>query len=214
MRWPAPLQRVPASRRTVRVPGRSPPEPVERSSPGLAALFGALDPAIEQHVLDLGAASGANLAVYSCWASQVRFAALLSDQYWGAGQVDQSAAVADFATTLNSELTTYTLIVAWDVLDYLPHEPRRALVAHLAASSAPEARLYAVVSESDTMPAEPGTFVLCGTDRIAQHSPPPVPRPSPRLRPAEVERTLHPFVVGRSFVLRNGTREYVAVLAR
>lgn len=214
MWWPSPRRQPRPTIPAAALPGRPPPGPAERRSPGLAALFGGIGTAGDQRVLDLGAASGASLEVYGRYASQVRFADLCGPADEQREDSDWQAAVAALTDTLADEAVRYSIVVTWDRLDYLAPAARDDLVAHLTAHAEPGARLYAVVAETTGIPRHPVTYTLTGIDRVVVNGAGGDLRPHPRLTPAEVQRILDPFVVEHSFVLRTGSREYLAVLPR
>jgi hypothetical protein len=179
--------------------------PRERRSPGLAALFDALEEDGRHSVLDLGAASGAHLRLLGVFARQVRFASLLA----GAGR---DAAWGEALRALPpNPARPYDVVLAWDVLDRLDAPGRSALVTRLAAVTAPRARLYAIARGEGTMTDGPLVFTLLGRDRVAEE---PVAVTAVRgqpLLPAQMERVLLPFEVASAFMLRSGAREYVAI---
>ncbi len=199
MRWPQPLRRRTPGRAGRRGAGGPSPAPaeVERRSPGLAELFARIGPGVGHRLLDLGPASGRSLEVYGRFASQVRFADL--------------GAEAPSGVTLPPDDEPYTAVVAWDVLSTVAPAGRCELVGRIASRCEPGARLYVVVRGGDGAPATLARSVVIDADRVLERTleccspPPPFP-------PAEVVRTLRPFVVVRSFVLRCGAREYVATL--
>ena len=216
MRWPGPFRRrhagEPGGRESAI--GVADPGEHERASPGLAALFGALDPATDHRLLDLGPASGRSLEVYGRFASRVRFADLA--RHGSAPPADEVA--ADPAESrvaplpVDDEDVGYTVVVAWDALGVLGVEARTCLVERIAARCAPGARLYAVAGESELEPPLPARFTLIAPDRVVERPEAGDRSAAAPLSPAEVGRALRPFVVERSFVLRCGVREYVAVL--
>jgi hypothetical protein len=181
------------------------PAPRERSAPALAALFAGVGPAGVHSVLDLGPAADSSLQVYSRFAHRVRFADLLGAE--GAAET-WSEGLASLA--LHGD-PPHDLVFAWDVLDRLAEEQRRALVDRLARLTAPRARLHVVVRASDRREMEPLRFKLCDVDRVRYEPSGPVCVAHPPLLPAAVERLLAPFEVVSAFTLKVGVREYLAV---
>lgn len=182
------------------------PEPAERITPGLAAVFERVSEDRSHAVLDLGSADGSSLRVYSRFARWVRFADVLDSASSPAGR---AAALSSLPP--NPE-RPYDLVFAWDILDRLPPQDRPGLVARLAELSAPGARLFIVVESSDLRPTDLLRFTLAGIDRVRYEStgePRPVHAP---VLPADVKRLIEPFQVHRAFSTRVGLREYVAVL--
>ncbi len=184
--------------------------PVERSAPGVRAMFERVSEEAGHAVLDLGSASGASLRVYRRFADRVQFADLL------AVRARQGFTVALDSLPDRPE-RPFDLIFTWHTLDRLRPRERERLVERLAELSAPGARLHAVVGgvggragRRDEASEVPHRFGLLDTGRIRyEHS----GRREPyreRMLPADVEELLGPFSVARGFTLRSGLREYVA----
>ena len=179
--------------------------PVERATPGVAAL---LDGVLEDRshaVLDLGAAANPSLRVYRRFAQRIRFADLLADRTSRQG----------WATVLSAlppqPERPYDLVFAWDLLDRLLPEERPRLVQRLAEVSATDARLHVVVEAPERATTYPVRFALLDVDRMSCEPTGPARPARRRLLPTEVERLLAPFHVARGFTLKGGLREYVAV---
>lgn len=182
--------------------------PAERTSPGLAALFDALEKGIDHSVLDLGPARGGHLQVLARFARQVRFAGLVPRTAVGDAWREALGAVPP------NPSAPYDVVLAWDLLDRLVPDERALAVQHLASITGPRARLHVIVgSESRAAPTAPRTFTLLDAGRIREEPiGPPEPQAHPLL-PAQVERALAPFEVVRAFVVRAGAREYMAMKA-
>ncbi len=182
--------------------------PVERATPGIAALFDGVPEDKSHAVLDLGTAADSSLRVYSRFARRIRFADMLAEvrspHGWDA---------LPGALPLQPE-RPYDLVFGWDVLDRIFPEQRPLLVQRLAEVSSLDARLHLVVESTERASAHPLRFALLDVDRMRcepTNSGRPVRRP---LLPAEVERLLAPFQVLHAFTLKGGLREYVAVRGR
>lgn len=178
---------------------------MERSAPGIAALFAGLDPDRTYAVLDLGTAAESHLRLYGTYARQIRFADLL----------ERPLRSADWASAVQSipphPHQAYDLVLVWNLLDRLSPEARRLLVERLDALTADGARLYVAVDASGAAETRPLRFKLLGVDRVRQEVAGPIEPAQPQLLPAHVERLLAPFEVVQAFTLRPGIREYVAV---
>lgn len=186
-------------------PDESAPGPVERASPGAAALFEGISQDESHAVLDLGAAAGASLRVYSRFARRVRFADLLT------ARSEQGLAAALEALPSQPE-RPYDLLFAWNTLDRLLPRERSRLVQRLTDVSAPDARLHVVVDASEgTTGRVPHRFTLVDVDRMRCEPAGRERSDRGRLLPADVEELLSPFRVVRGFTLKDGLREYVAV---
>lgn len=178
-------------------------EPVERSTPGVAALLDGIDEDGSHAVLDLGPSVDANFRLYGRFASNIRFADLLSVR-------SRQGLSAALETIPPQPDPPYDLIFAWDTLDRLFPPERPRLMERLAGVSAGDARLHAVFRASDEATTPPLRFVLLGLDRMRCEPTGPPRSPGPRLLPTEVEELLGPFSVIRGFTLRGQLREYVA----
>lgn len=192
-------------------PDEPAPGPVERSAPGVRAMFERVREDAGLAVLDLGSASGTSLRVYRRFADRVQFADLLSVR-----------ARQGFNAALDSlpdrPDRPFDLIFTWHALDRLRPRERRRLVERLAELSAPDARLHAVVggvgatgTGRDEAGEIPHRFGILDTGRIRYER---SGRSEPyreRLLPADVEELLAPFSVARGVTLKSGLREYVAL---
>ena len=179
--------------------------PVERSSPGLAALFDALTQDGRHSVLDLGLAGDRHLGVLSRFARQIRFAGFIPHPPEGDAWTSALEALPPNACR------PYDVVLAWDILDRIDPPQRAGLVERLVALTAPDARLYAVVDASGAATTRPLRSTLTGVNRVSVLPVgPPKPARTPLL-PAPLERVLAPFAVTQAFTLRTGLREYVAV---
>jgi hypothetical protein len=177
--------------------------PVERATPGIAALFTGVSQDGSHSVLDLGPAADASLRVYGRYARRARFADLIA----ATSSKEWPAALAALPAQPDHP---YDLIFAWDVLDRLGKDERSALLSRLAEVSAAEARLHIVVDASGRGAVEPLRYVLVDVDRVRCEPTGPA-RPAPTaLLPGEVERLLAPFQVVSGFTLKSGVREYLA----
>jgi hypothetical protein len=185
-------------------PDRPVPEPIERLSPGVAALFGRMGEDGGHAVLDLGPAVGSSLRVYSGFARWVRFADLLAT---GTSPAACEAALRELQPNPDRP---YDLVVGWDVLDRLPPAQRPSLVRRLAELTAPDAALFVVLGASDA-PMDLVRFALAGIDRVRYTSTGEGRSFHTPLLPAEVKRLLAPFQVRRAFSSQLGFREYLAV---
>jgi hypothetical protein len=214
MRW---LQRSQTVRPTARGSGAevtwNGDNAAVHDSPALAEIFAALDPDQPVRVLDLGPAIQANLDYYSTIGSGVRIVPLVRDDgLEGLQQLDADA----FAAKLNRLLPVggdgFGLVLMWDLLNYLDDEQPSLLAHHLAAVALDSARIHAMIFTGETMPPGPSRYELLQAGRLryrpASHGRTGAPNPPA----ARVERWLEPFRVERSFVLRHGIREFIAIL--
>jgi hypothetical protein len=178
---------------------------VERASPGIAALFGALTSDGSHSILDLGFAGARHLRLLGRFARRIRFAGLVPHPPGG-----EALRAALHALPPNPK-QPYDVVLAWDILDRVDPADRPTVVECLARVTGPAARLYAVVDTTDASTTRPTRSSLVGLDRISmQPVGPPAPARPPIL-PAPLERLLAPFEVAQAFTLRTGHREYVTI---
>ena len=180
------------------------PEPVERATPGVAALFDGVRDDRSHSVLDLGTATESSLRIYSRYARRVRFADLLGAATWGGW----SAALSGVPAQPDRP---YDLVLAWDILDRLGPEERPRLMERLGVITAVNARLHALIDASGKESAHPLRFSLLDIDRMRYETAGSARPTRATLLPAEVERLLLPFQVVRAFTSKVGLREYVAL---
>jgi hypothetical protein len=181
---------------------------VERTSPGLAALFAGLREGGDHRVLDLGPARPAHLRLFSRFAGQIRFVDLIPE---GGASGDVLETIRRLPADAGGP---YDVVMAWDVLDRLAATERSELIACLGAITAPRARLFFLVGAAGGAFRAPLAFTLVEPSRLLQtETGPPAPAP-PELLPAAVERLLVPFEILNAFYVRSGWREYVAARRR
>jgi hypothetical protein len=156
-------------------------------------------------VLDLGAATGQNLRVYSRFARWIHFADLLGEQWSYRGEPSAGG------LHLPRLDRAYDLVFAWDILDRLFPEARSRLVQWLTDITAPETRIHAVVRASEHAISRPLRFTLMDVGRIRYETAGTARLPVSRMLPAEVAKVLAPLRVAHAFTLKNGLREYLAV---
>lgn len=184
------------------------PAPVERSSPGLGALFGLLKEDGRHAILDLGPASDRHLRFLGRYARQIRFAGLVPEPPRGEALLSAIGALAP------QPGHSYDVVLAWNVLDRLDRAEREALIGRLAAFTAPGGRLYAAVDASGAPTVRPVRSAIIDVDRVEHHVVGPPEPARPQLLPAHMERLLSPFEITHAFMLRVGLREYVAMKPR
>jgi len=178
---------------------------VERSAPGIAALFGNLQEDGTHAVLDLGPAAESSFRLYSRFARLIRFAGILEAPLRGETWTEALRLLPEKVET------PFDLVLAWNLLDRVPPELRSPVVERLAGITVQGARLYVLVDASRERTPQPLRFTLPGLDRVCQQA---VGDPYPAgslLLPAEVKRLLEPFQVVQAFTLKDGFREYVSV---
>lgn len=206
MRWPGRLRRrPPEASRAAGETAAAAATPVERPSPGAAALFDALVPDGRHSILDLGLAGDLHLRLLSRYSRQIRFAGLIPEPPEGDAWTSALAALPP------NTHHPYDVVLAWDILDRIDPPQRVTLISRLVELTAPSARLYAVVDTSGAATTRPLRSTLTDVNRVSMQPVGPPEPARPVLLPAPVERLLAPFEVTQAFTLRSGLREYVAM---
>jgi hypothetical protein len=186
------------------------PEPPLFRSPALKALVSRLPEDAAYSILDLGAASGANIEFFSRFRCRLQIAdlpdALASDELRPSLEADPAAA---FRRLLPVGREPFDVVLAWDVFNYLNRDQLRCLAADLARLSHPGALMLAFISTAKEMPEEPGDFQIVDEKTVLWRPRTQGRRPSPRLPPADVEHLVSSFAVVYSVLMRHGIREYL-----
>jgi len=215
MRWLRNSLAVPPTARGISVKATEKNKtPAIHDSPALAEIFATLDPDRPVRVLDLGSALQTNLDFYANIANGVRIVPLQrNDGLEGLQQLDAEGFSSRLDRLLPIGDETFGLVLMWDLLNYLVEEQPSLLAHHLAAITEHGASIHVMIVTTETMPTEPSRYELLDGGRLAY-------RPTTRSRttapdppPAMVERWLEPLRVERSFLLRHGVREFIAVNA-
>lgn len=168
------------------------------------------------HLLDLGAASPANLDFYARFDGKISFA----DFYHGLGRVRAQASSTGGELDLTSLFPRggeerSDLILAWDLLNYLRPGELERFMDGLAPFCRPGTALHAFVYTMKDMPASPIRYRIEDEKTLVYED---VPgegrgrghrRPCPRYHEQELVKRLAGFAVESRFQLRNGIVEYV-----
>ena len=187
-------------------------EPTVHDSPALTEIFAALDPDRPVRVLDLGPALQTNLEYYATIGNRVRIVPLLrNDGLEGLRALDEAAFTAMLDRLLPTGNAEFDLILMWDLLNYLVDDQASLLARHLATIAHLGAKIHVMIITAETMPAEPARYEILDAGRLDYRSTTKGRIAAPDPPPAKVERWLKPFRVERSFLLRHGVREFIAV---
>lgn len=189
-----------------------PPQAETQPSPGLEAALAGVPSDGSCGVLDLGPAVAGNLDFVSTFASRVQivdlFGARSANAAAPAPDLEHGMQVLRELVPLASE--TFHLVLAWDLLAYLPSHRIGDLIAALAELCRPEARLHAIVPTTELIPAVPSRYRIVDAESLVYEQAATDLRAAPELPPNAVDRLLEGFEIEHSFVLRHGVREYVA----
>lgn len=186
--------------------------PAVHDSPALTEILAALDPEEPVRVLDLGPALQTNLEYYATIGNRVRIVPLLrNDGLEGLRALDAEAFTDMLDRLLPTGNAEFDLILMWDLLNYLVDDQPSILARHLATIAHPGAKIHVMIITAETMPTEPARYEILEAGRLSYRSATNGRTAAPDPPPAKVERWLKPFRVERSFLLRHGVREFIAI---
>jgi hypothetical protein len=157
-------------------------------------------------VLDLGTASGANVAFLSRFACTLHIA----DLYRTVGAADglnEEALERAVARQLPEGL--FDLVLAWDLFDYLGRRGLEALGRQLADRTRPGALLFALISFHPRISDRPHRFQIMDQETLRYGDPSGLERPAPGYREPDLVRLFPAFEVTGSYLLRHGIQEYL-----
>ncbi len=190
-----------------------PPGPVIDiySSPGLEeALRGTPDDG-SCKVLDLGPSVADNVEFVSSFASYLQIIdAIARDPSASDLEGSGFGRLSTLKALFDQHRRSFSLVLMWDVLNYLSREQAEKLIQSVAELCLPGARLHAIVFATNTMAAIPNRYRIVDNARIAYEAATTEQMGAPDLPPAEVGKLLQGFRVEHSFVLQHGVHEYVA----
>ena len=186
------------------------PRPPLYRSPALNALLSRLSDEGAYNILDLGAASGANIEFFSRFRCRFQIAdlpdALASPEVRALLEADPAAG---FRRVLPVGRDPFDVVLAWDLFNYVDRDQLRCLAADLAWLSRPGALMLAFISTAKEIPAQAGDFQIADEATLLWRPRTTEMRPSPKLPPADVERLIAGFAVVHSVLMRHGIREYL-----
>lgn len=190
-----------------------PPGPVVDiySSPGLEEALRGKPNEESCKVLDLGPSVADNVEFVSSFASYLQIIDAIdrnpsASDFGGVGFGRLSALQALF----DKHRRSFSLVLMWDVLNYLSIDQAERLLQSVAELCLPGARLHAIVFATNTMAAIPNRYRIIDNARIAYEKATTEQLGAPDLPPAAVGKLLQGFRVEHSFVLQHGVHEYVA----
>ena len=167
-------------------------------------------------VLDLGPPSQANLSFFA----QLGASYTVEDLYRSILPCYQGASIrTDCIESLpnllefNSE-RRFDLVLAWDLLNFLPRESHEILASRLAPHCHEGTYIYALLTMEDKIPQTPGKVVILDdktielrnweTDRT---------RPSLKHTSSVLSDSMAPFVVDKTYLLKVHMQEYLLELS-
>jgi predicted TPR repeat methyltransferase len=177
---------------------------------GLNTVLRSLQDDRKYHILDLGQPLGVNVEFWS----QFRCRLYIEDFYrsYRAKAASESEVSTDaiFAELLRfSEETSFDIILAWDLFNYLNPEESEMLIRQLSRWCRPGTLLFALISSLPLIPAEPIIFRILDSERMIYETRTHETQPCPRYYPRDIAKFMGRFEVSSSFLLRHGIQEYV-----
>jgi hypothetical protein len=184
------------------------PGPTGRHSLALRPLLRCLGTERKACVLDLGPASGANVAFFSRRPCTLHIADLYRALRSDLG-LPRDATELDAALAPQLPEGPFDLVLAWDLFDYFDRAQLEVLGRHLAERCRPSALVFAIVSYLHQIPDRPHRFEILDEERLVYGDASGLSRPAPGYREPDLMRLLPGFEVEASYLLRHGVQEYV-----
>jgi hypothetical protein len=185
-------------------------EPGVYKSLGLNTLLRSIQDDRKYFILDLGQPLGINVEFWS----RYRCRLYIEDFYRGykakaapGSEVSREAIFADLLRF--SEETSFDIILAWDLFNYLAPEEIEMLVLRLSRWCRAGTLLFSLISSLPLIPAEPTDFRILDSERMIYDTRTHETRPCPRYHPRDIAKFVARFEVSVSFLLRHGIQEYV-----
>ena len=164
-------------------------------------LLGHLRRGRKHHVLDLGPPLEANVTFLGHFPCRIYIQDLLRDSEPATGRS---------VTLLQpSQGERFSLILAWDLYNYLTADSVSALMRELGPHCHPGALLYLLLPTDDTIPAVPTRCAFIDEQHIERGPESPETRTNPRLTPRAIERQTPGFRALHSFLLNAGMQEHL-----
>jgi hypothetical protein len=191
------------------------PADVTRVSPGLEAAFATLPRRQRCRVLDLGPAMADNVTALGEVARRVRILDLTRIEVGRRSALPETIenGIRSLCALATDHEAVHDLVLAWDLVNYVPRNRVAPLMEALGDLCTTGGRVFLSVTENHPIPALPNRHRIIGASRVRVESLTSEVGVAPELPPAAVERALKGFRIERTFVLRHGVREYVAVKA-
>jgi hypothetical protein len=182
--------------------------PVGRHSLALRQLLRCLGADRKGCVLDLGPASGANVAFFSRRPCTLHIAdlyrALRSDR-----GLPRDATELGIVLPQQLPPGPFDLILAWDLFDYFDRAQLEVLGQELAVRCRPAGLVFAIVAYLHQIPDRPHRFEILDEESLLYGDASGLSRPAPGYREPDLVRMLPGFDVEASYLLRHGVQEYL-----
>jgi hypothetical protein len=182
-------------------PPEGEPQRLEQSSVALKTLVGVLARGVSRpNVLDLGEASGANLAFFSRFRARVSIADL---------HRSLRTARLDDALLPSDPPAPFDVVLLWDLLNYLSPEDIGWLARSLGRLTRPGATMLAFLASSREIPYRPARYWIRDDDTLVYEVQGAKKRESPRYTEQTLLKLMPGTTVESRFQLRNEIVEYL-----
>jgi len=188
----------------------TPAGPVAQEHQSLAfrQLLGELSGGKKKRVLDLGRAIGSNVSFFSQFSCKLFIADIHQSLPSLSGDREPfEESVREMLP--GGDVAPVDLILAWDLFNYMEPAQIGTLTEALAPLSTRETLLFAMISTLKEIPHKPLDYEIRDSQTLSYEADPRLKIPCPRYKEPLLERTMPSFAVETSFLLRNGTQEYL-----
>ena len=177
---------------------------LQHRSRALATVVDRLSSLPAPAVLDLGPALSMNIGAFASFGGRLTVADLRGEIVGGRGPLTQALELEPAGDS------TYDLILAWDLFDYLPAEHALTLGRRLAALSRAGTQLLCFVNYHGTMPTAPRIYRV-REDVVYYEETGEGTRTSPRLEETQLLRVVSGYETESGLLLQNGLKELLMV---
>ena len=189
-----------------------PPPPFEFHSRGLEYVVAQRPRDRPWSVLDLGPANNSNLHFFVGLGARY-----VVEDLWRTIAPCRSvtAHMASCLETLPDLLayepgTGFDLVLAWDLLDHLDTECLAIVGSRLAPGCRSGCLMHSLVTRSERMPGNPLGYTIVDNETIRHpRKEPPATIASPQHTDATLVRSLAPWSVDKTFLLKHGVQEHI-----
>jgi hypothetical protein len=186
------------------------PEPGVHKSLGLNSLLRSMQDDRKYFILDLGRPLGVNVEFWSQYQCRLYIEDFYRSCKAKTASEPELSREALFANLLQfSKETSFDMILAWDLFDYLNPEEIEMLVSRLSRWCRSGTLLFSLISSLPLIPAEPTIFRILDSERMIYETHTRETRPCPRYHSRDLAKLVARFEVSSSFLLRHGIQEYV-----
>jgi len=186
--------------------------PQETNSPVFASLIDQMSRKENLAILDLGPARASKLQLWSQFHCKlfIEDAHDLVPEFTGDQDSDKNALKNWLIQwTANAAKGSISVVLVWDLLNYLDPQQCKIFVDHLTPLLQPGAQIYLTVYSQKDMPTLPMRFDIISADRMEYATLTRDVRSSPRFNQTDLQKRLPNFSVTKSVLLRNGIQEYL-----